>query len=905
MTTVDQQIRSADRAISDSISALKGDRGLLSQTVLAQLRNLVEAAAVRLHTGDGRTEYTHEAIQAGVAFAGSAQRRINVLFRFHKLLQESVSHYTMDGDTSERLMLKYYEYLIRLRVLLRDDCSINVLANLEDFPVDLDPLLKEYYEKIAERIDLVRSSGQPSGAPVRYYIHTIRPFVVGVRIYYEVTFRNATDRVNKSERIIAFTDVEITGKYAGSLTVVADSIEVLGRTMPITIILDWEVSIRPCELNNFARLLGFRTKVQSVHTEYRALMEYLTGTSTGLLDLITLSDSQFQQIKTWATERTQSQQIFPALEKARGIVATEVPGHNLIRYLMLRMNNVVLKQQYSVAPFSGLSNLNVKWGCKPFDTMPFCTSPIGHNPRISDLIESLDAGSRTHELLARRVMNNVEQEGMLYSPVDDLERFGDLDELVAKYNDALYFRHKPRRRLVNERGYVFMQAYEDDTYDILTELQEHAATGIGGYEAGVKRWLDETTLVMDDPIKVASLESLFAQSNVALIYGAAGTGKSTMINYIANFFHDKSKLFLAHTNPAVNNLQRRVSAQNSTFATISSHLWRASSAEYDILFIDECSIVSNADMLRVLQQTSFKLLVLVGDVYQIESINFGNWFKIAPAFLPQASVFELTTPFRTKNANLLRFWTSVRQTAPDVEELLAHYGYSTVLDDSLFKAQRDDEILLCLNYDGLYGINNINRFLQSSNPESATAWGVSTYKVGDPILFTDSDRFRGVIYNNLKGRIVGIEQAPGSIQFDVEIDRVVTAFDVWGTELEWRGDSTVRFTVHEHVSSDDDDESTNTAVPFQVAYAVSIHKAQGLEYDSVKLVITNANEDNFNHSIFYTAVTRAREELRIFWTPETQNAVLGRLSHPSSGRDVGILSSRRGLQPATSTKQTS
>jgi hypothetical protein len=60
------------------------------------------------------------------------------------------------------------------------------------------------------------------------------------------------------------------------------------------------------------------------------------------------------------------------------------------------------------------------------------------------------------------------------------------------------------------------------------------------------------------------------------------------------------------------------------------------------------------------------------------------------------------------------------------------------------------------------------------------------------------------------------------------------------------------------------DDTLITSVPFQVAYAVSIHKAQGLEYDSVKIVITDANEDDITHSIFYTAVTRARESLKIF-----------------------------------------
>jgi hypothetical protein len=36
------------------------------------------------------------------------------------LLQASVSHYTLDRDPSERLMLKYYEYLLRTRDLAKD-----------------------------------------------------------------------------------------------------------------------------------------------------------------------------------------------------------------------------------------------------------------------------------------------------------------------------------------------------------------------------------------------------------------------------------------------------------------------------------------------------------------------------------------------------------------------------------------------------------------------------------------------------------------------------------------------------------------------------------------------------------------------------------------------------------------
>ncbi|HTN99624.1 MAG TPA: ATP-dependent RecD-like DNA helicase, partial [Microthrixaceae bacterium] len=546
-----------------------------------------------------------------------------------------------------------------------------------------------------------------------------------------------------------------------------------------------------------------------------------------------------------------------------------------------------------------LSGLKLQYGCIPFDTMPFCTSLVGHNPRYWDLVQSLDVAGRAHELLARRVRNNVERHGILYTPVGELEEFGDLQSTASTYNNGLYYRHTDRQ-LVVDKGHVFTRGYEDDTVAIVEKLQQHASSGIAGFTQAVERWLDETPRGIDDPVKQDALKLLFSQSRVALIYGAAGTGKSTMVDHIAKYFNDRSKLFLAHTHPAIDNLRRKVTAQNSEFRTIASQIHRgASRAEYDLLVIDECSTVSNADLIKVLEKTTFKLLVLVGDVYQIESIQFGNWFGISRSFIPRTSVFELTTPFRTKSDALLGFWNKVRGLEDDIAEVIARNGYSSVLDRSLFEAQSDDEIVLCLNYDGLYGINNVNRFLQGSNPGAATSWREATYKVGDPVLFNETERFRPVIYNNLKGRIVGITPARGQIQFDVELDRPLSEFDVEGDELEWIEGSTVRFSVYNSETSDEDDDSVNTTVPFQVAYAVSIHKAQGLEYDSVKIVVTDANEDDITHSILYTAITRARENLQIFWTPETQQAVLVSLHRSANRRDVALLTSRGGLSPVT------
>ena len=193
----------------------------------------------------------------------------------------------------------------------------------------------------------------------------------------------------------------------------------------------------------------------------------------------------------------------------------------------------------------------------------------------------------------------------------------------------------------------------------------------------------------------------------------------------------------------------------------------------------------------------------------------------------------------------------------------------------------------------VYVIGGSPRFLQGSNPNPAIIWRDTIFKIDDPVLFNDIRRFGGVIYNNLKGWIVNINTFQDRIQFDIQLDRPVSEFDVDGTELEWMGESTVRFSVLDLEDSDDDE--FNSIVPFQVAYAVSIHKAQGLEYDSVKIVITNSNEDQITHNIFYTAVTRARKSLKIFWTPETQQKVLQQLRRDVSSKDVNIISSRRSL----------
>ena len=893
MATVAQHIAATDSAICANIVRLTSQRDLLSQNVLGQLRNLVEGVAVRLHTGSGDGEYNYAAIEAALSWV-KANGRLNFVTKFHTLLQPSVSHYTFDGDTSERLMLRYYEYMLRLRTLLREQAGVAILDNLELFPLDQDPALAEYHEKIAVEID--KPGRATSARHDRFYIHKTRPFVTGGRVYYEVTFYKAVNRVSKADRIIGFTNIDIADNYSANLGLQATTIEVFGQQMPVTLIRNWEVSIRPCEIDHFASLVGKPTKVRTDSAEYKFVMGGLTAGST-LLDLIDASDERYNKSGTGERPPHRNPQIFPAIDEARRIIRRKRPGHNLLRYLLLRMRNEWLKAQYSWEPNTRLSNLNFSYSCIPFDEMPFCTAPRAHNPRFWDLVSSLDTAGRTHELLARRVQRNVEDRGMLYTPLAELEDLGDVAALIATYNRKLYSKHRPARDLVLDNGHVFIQGYEDDTYSIVTKLQAQAASGVSGYTAAVEQWLGTTAHTVDDDAKRAALTTLFTQSRVALVYGAAGTGKTRMVDHIANYFAGNQKLFLANTHPAVENLRRRVSAPNSTFRTIASHKHNPT-GDFDLLVIDECSTVSNADLLAILENTKLQTLVLVGDVFQIESIRFGNWFNVVRSYIEPSSIFELTTPYRTSSAELVDFWTKVRNLDESITEAIARNGYSTVLDASLFDNHSADDIILALNYDGLYGINNINRFLQASNPSPAVPWGPAAYKAGDPVLFADTNRFKPLIYNNLKGTIVAIEAYDGSIQFDVRLDRPVTELDVDGYfDLQWVSDSTVRFAVYDIDISDEDDDTDTTTVPFQVAYAVGIHKAQGLEYDSVRIVITSANEDDVTHNIFYTAITRARQHLRIYWSPETQQAVFSGLKAADAKKDVALLSARRGLAP--------
>lgn len=132
------------------------------------------------------------------------------------------------------------------------------------------------------------------------------------------------------------------------------------------------------------------------------------------------------------------------------------------------------------------------------------------------------------------------------------------------------------------------------------------------------------------------------------------------------------------------------------------------------------------------------------------------------------------------------------------------------------------------------------------------------------------------------------------------LEVILTEMDCQGQDFElvdvFDNSSRISLTVYaydDNTSDLEDSSRMNSIVPFQLAYAVSIHKAQGLEYDSVKVIIPQSNSEKITHGIFYTAITRAKKKLKIYWSAETMKEIVsGFATNESNGKSLEIVKAK-------------
>lgn len=472
MLRIDKAICDVDGVICENIAHFSlSDRGLLSQNILGQTRHFVEYIAIKEYSNGEDVNPNDYDLRVDALKDMQRRGELRFLYKFHEMLQKSVSHYTVDKDGAERLMLKYYEYLLKIKTCLQQKYGMTVLSNLNEFPLNTDKELSDYYEKIAERIDIPSIESCLVQYNDRYYVQKIKPFFVRHKIYYEVTFTIANSSASKFDRVIAFTNCEIVDNYAVKFRIRNDSISILGKDMEILVIEDYEISIRPCEWGNLSKIFGLRVKYNGSSNEYKGLMAFISRIGMSLTELVCSDEQYYEEIKSQITANGHSLRIFDLLDSCRRIIIHNESGANILRYLLHKMNNRVIKWQYCTKKCGHLSDLYLKYSCIPFDQMPYCSSLVQHNPKMYDLLDSIPVSNREHELFARFVKNNTEIKGRLFTPRNEIEGFTDIDSLIRKYNQMLYYKH-PARRIEEYKGKIYIKGYIEDSATIIEKLRE-------------------------------------------------------------------------------------------------------------------------------------------------------------------------------------------------------------------------------------------------------------------------------------------------------------------------------------------------------------------------------------------------------------------------------------------------
>lgn len=356
-------------------------------------------------------------------------------------------------------------------------------------------------------------------------------------------------------------------------------------------------------------------------------------------------------------------------------------------------------------------------------------------------------------------------------------------------------------------------------------------------------------------------------SKVSILTGGPGTGKTTILRALVDILKAK-KVEVVLASPTGRAAQRMASAARAHAQTI--HRLLAYSAEEGrftvdearplaagFVIVDEASMLDSALASALLRAVPSRAhLLLVGDTDQLPSVGPGNvLFDLIES--RRVAVTRLTSIFRQREQSSIVTLAhdilhgaatppgSAKRPedldprhdlhflhAPDAAEcaeavvaLCAEWipqHYRTV------DPVHDVQVLAPL-HKGVAGIQNLGTRLQERlNPEGpALRTPFTTYRVGDKVIQTRNDYDKGV-FNGDVGRIERLTEGGGLL---ARID---------GREVEYaRGE----------------------LYQLQLAYALSVHKAQGSEYPVVVLPLVKAHFLMLRRNLLYTGLTRAKRKV--------------------------------------------
>ncbi|MBE6971212.1 MAG: ATP-dependent RecD-like DNA helicase [Ruminococcaceae bacterium] len=369
---------------------------------------------------------------------------------------------------------------------------------------------------------------------------------------------------------------------------------------------------------------------------------------------------------------------------------------------------------------------------------------------------------------------------------------------------------------------------------------------------------------------------LAAQEGAVLLTGGPGTGKTTTVQAIVSLYEKMGMdvLLLAPTGRAAQRLgdvcgteaqtiHRALGmAYNELTGEVTFRKNATDPLEADAVIVDEMSMV-DLQLMRALL-TALRpgcRLVMVGDPDQLPSVGAGNVlgdmlrsgaipvvalreiFRQAErsAIIRNAHAVNLGMPPRLES-NQGDFFFLCRRTPERLVQTVVEL-VKTRLPEKMGIAA-DQIQVLCATRKGETGTVNMNRALQSAlNPPAAgkrqKAWGDLVLRTGDRVMQTKNNY--DVIWEKDDGTM-----GTGIFNGDVGI---ITEIDPSGELITLRfDDRTVVYTA-------------DLLGQLDMAYAITVHKAQGSEYRCAVLVSAPAAPSLMVRGVLYTAITRARELL--------------------------------------------